>query len=286
VLLAQALVRYLDRKNNIDEIRSVTALVEEADRQGIIRWEDWRSTAIDRAAIDSAPIGEAPFAELEPPLNDGKIMKTIAKDFLDYVYHDAGLKLMKNETLELMAQPGSTRAEFISRCSEAARQGRDDEIDQLQDKYEKKIEGLEQKLAGEERELAEDQAELSGRKMEELATHAENVLGLFSGSRSRRRVSSSLTKRRMTSKAKADVEASMDDIEALRAELVEMEQELKEEIEEIEERWANVATQIEESTLSAYKKDIREDLFGLAWMPFWRIESDAQERDLPGYKTG
>ena len=282
-LLAQALVRYLDRKNKIDESRTVTALIEEADRQGIIRWEDWISSAIDRAAIDSAPVGGALFAELEPPLTDGKLVKSMAKDFLDYVYHDAGLKVMQNTVLKLVAQPGSSRAEFISQCSEAAREGREEEIDKLQDKYEKKIDSLEDKITSEERELAEDQAELSGRKMEELATHAENVLGLFGGSRSSRRVSSSLTKRRMTSKAKADVEESIEEIDELRAELVDMENELKKEIEEIEERWAEVATQIDETTLTAYKKDIREDLFGLAWIPFWRVEIDSNEQELPGF---
>jgi hypothetical protein len=284
-LLAQAMVRYLDRKNNIDESRTVSALVSEADRQGIIRWEDWMGPSVDRDVLDDSPISEAQFAELVPPFTDGKRVKSMVKDFLDYVYHDAGLTVLKNETLKLFAQPDTTRAEFLTQCSEVAREMRDEEIDKLQDKYEKKIDTLEDRLAREERELAEDEAELSGRKMEELATHAENVLGLFSGSRSSRRVSSSLSKRRMTSKAKADVAESMDEIEALRAELNEMAAELKDEIAEIEERWSEVASQIVESTITAYKKDIREDLFGLAWVPYWRVKIASQEQELPAYQV-
>jgi hypothetical protein len=284
-LLAQASVRYLDRKNNIDEVRTVTALVSEADRQGIIRWEDWRSPAVDRSEIDSAPVANAGFAALEPPFTDGKLIKSMAKDFLDYVYHDAGLTLLTNETLHMVAQPGVTEADFLRQCMQAAQEKRSGEIEELREKYEKKIDALEDKLVREERELAEDQTELSGRKMEELATHAENVLGLFSGSRSRRRVSSSLTKRRMTSKAKADVEESMEEIEALRMDLAEMETELKEEIADIEARWAEseVEQQIRETTLTAYKKDIREDLFGLAWIPYWLVVVGSQEQELPAY---
>ncbi len=284
-VLAQALVRYLDRKNNIDESRTVTALVGEADRQGIIRWEDWMGPSVDRNAFDSGPIPEAHFAALEAPFTDGKLIKSMAKDFLDHVYHDAALTVLKNESLKLIAQPDVTRAEFLRQCSELARERRDEELDVLQEKYEKKIDTLEDKLAREERELAEDEAELSGRKMEELATHAENVLGLFSGSRSRRRVSSSLTKRRMTSKAKADVAESMEEIEELRAELAEMANELKGEMAEIEERWAEVADQISETTINAYKKDIREDIFGLAWVPYWRVTIDAREHELPAYAS-
>jgi hypothetical protein len=284
-VLAQALVRYLDRKNNIDESRTMTALVGEADRQGIIRWEDWGNPAVDRNTIDSAPVGKAQFADLEPPFTNGKIIKSMAKDFLDYVYHAAGLTILNNETLKLVAHPDMTHAEFLAHCSEVAREKRDEDIDKLRDKYEKKIDTLEDKLTREERELAEDEAELSGRKMEELATHAENVLGLFSGSRSSRRVSSSLTKRRMTSKAKADVEESMEEIEELREELSEMASELKEEIVEIEERWAEAASQIEETSLTAYKKDIREDLFGLAWVPYWWVTIDSIEKELPAYQA-
>jgi hypothetical protein len=284
-LLAQAIVRYLDRKNNIDESRTVSVLVGEADRQGIIRWEDWESPSVDRDTIDSSPIREAQFAELVPPFTDGKLVKSMVKDYLNFVYHAAGLTVLKNEGLKLIAQPDTSRADFLTQCSEVAREMRDEEIDKLQDKYEKKIDTLEDRLAREERELAEDEAELSGRKMEELATHAENVLGLFTGSRSSRRVSSSLSKRRMTSKAKADVAESMDEIEELRAELKEMVDELKDEMAEIEERWSEVANQIVESTVTAYKKDIREDLFGLAWVPYWRVKIDSKEQELPAYQV-
>jgi hypothetical protein len=284
-LLAQAMVRYLDRKNNIDESRTVSVLVEEADRQGIIRWEDWESSAVDRSSIDSSPISESQFGELEPPFTDGKLVKSMAKDFLDFVYHAAGLTVLKNEALKLVAKPDMNRPDFLKQCSDMARERRDEELDKLQTKYEKKIDAIEDKIAREERELAEDEAELSGRKMEELATHAENVFGLFTGSRSSRRVSSSLTKRRMTSKAKADVAESMEEIEELRTELIEMTDELKTEMAEIEERWSEIANQIVESTLTAYKKDIREDLFGLAWTPYWRVKIDAQEHMLPGYTS-
>jgi len=65
---------------------------------------------------------------------------------------------------------------------------------------------LRERLKREERELAEDLAEYEQRKQEEWATHAENLLGLFLGRR--RRLTTSLTKRRLTQKALADIEES------------------------------------------------------------------------------
>lgn len=75
---------------------------------------------------------------------------------------------------------------------------------------------------------------LSDRKMEEMGTHAENVLSLFS--RRRRRMTTSLTKRRLTQQAKADVEESIDAIDDLERQIRDLETEFKEKLDEIGER--------------------------------------------------
>jgi hypothetical protein len=121
--------------------------------------------------------------------------------------------------------------------------------------------------------------------MEEMATHAENVLGLFTGSRSTRRISTSMTKRRMTAKAKADVEESEDTIEAFKDDLAELEAETAEELEELNEKWAEAATTIEEFKLNPLKKNIFVEAFGLAWMPYWRLLINERPLEVPAFST-
>ena len=282
-LLAQAAVRYLDRKVNLDHEETVTALAVDVSPRGVVRWEEVLASRVAPESLDRTPAPESRFTDLEAPLTDAKMIRNLEKDFLDYIYHSAGLRLPSNSTLNLVAKPGQTPAEFREHCADAAREARDADADKLKEKYEKKIKVIQDKLAREERELAEDQAELSARKMEEMAIHAENVLGLFSGSRSRRRVSSSLTKRRMTTRAKADVEESLEEIETFKRELAELEDELADELEEINERWADVATDIEETVIAPYKKNIHLELFGVAWFPHWRLEEGERAFEVPGY---
>jgi hypothetical protein len=284
-LLAQAVIRYLDRKHGIDTQQSSAAMVEEADRTGVVRWEDWVTPPVDAAGLDRSPASDALFGDLFAPLNDASQLRSLETDFKDFIYHSQGLKLLSNSALELIASPETTKAGFHQQLSEAASKARDAEVESLREKYETKIDRIQDRLTKEERELAEDESELSARKMEELATHAENILGLFGGSRSRRRVSSSLTKRRMTSKAKADVEESHAVIEDLQKELAEMEAELRTEIEQIHARWAEVAEQVEETVVTPYKKDIRMELFGVAWKPFWRIQAGDESFEVPAYEA-
>jgi hypothetical protein len=282
-LLAQADVRYLNRKINIDHEETIAALAGETERGGMIRWENVLSEPVDLDTLDRAPTPEARFAALEAPFTEKKSMKSLEKDFQDYIYHSASLRLASNAALKVVAEPGTTEEAFRALCDEAAKEAREAEEDKLRKKYEKKIKRLEDKLAKEERELAEDQAELSGRKMEEMATHAENVLGLFTGSRSSRRVTSSLTKRRMTSKAKADVEESLDEIERFKAELAEIEDELADELDEIRERWNDATEEIEETTITPKKKDIRLAMFAVAWFPYWQLQEGEETFELPGF---
>lgn len=284
-LLAQAQVRYLDRKRGIDHEETMTALSVDVDPRGIVRWEEFLAAVVDPASLDRGPAPESRFADLDAPLSDAKVLKALEKDFIDYVYHNAGLALLSNPTLKLIADPGVTTADFRKQCAEAAAEARDAEAEILRDKYEKKIELIERRLAREERELAEDQVEHQSRKMEELATHAENILGVFGGSRSRRRVSSSLSKRRMTSKAKAEVEESLEVIEDFKQELTELEGELTEEINELNNRWGEVAAEIEETVITPYKKNIHMDLFGVAWFPYWRLELKGEHLEVVGYSA-
>jgi hypothetical protein len=282
-LLAQAKVRYLKRDLGVDVDQQFAALVPDPGRRGVVRWEEFRSTPVPREALDDKPAPEGLYGDLPEPLRDAKVLRSLESDFLDYVYHTAELRLLQNESLELTADAGESEAAFQQRCEQRAWEKRDEESDEIREKYEKKIKRIQDKLIKEERELEEDQAELAGRKLEEYATHAENILGLFTGSRSRRRVSSSLTKRRLTSKAKADVEESQEEIEEFRAEMTDLEVELAEVLEEFDERWEEVASDIRETVIKPYKKYIQVDFFGIAWLPYWNLEGEDGQLEAAGF---
>ena len=281
VLLAQADIRYLQRKYNLDyEVRQ-TALVIEPDRRGMVRWEDFLADPVDPRQIDRQPAPHSYYVSLDTPLSDGKVVRGLKSDFQDWTYRSSEVTVRANETLKVYVGPETSQSEFRRICSEAAREKRDVEIDKVTDSYDNKINRLKDKLAREVRELKEDEVEHSQRKMEELGTHAETVLSIF-GKR-RRSVSSSLSKRRMTSKAKADVEESLDAIEDYKRDVADLEKEKAEALEEVEEKWSEIADDITEISVTPYKKDVLVDLFGVAWMPYHVVESEGRMLEFPGF---
>jgi DNA repair exonuclease SbcCD ATPase subunit len=149
------------------------------------------------------------------------------------------------------------------------------------DSYDNKIERLVDRLEREERELREDESDLSQRKMEEWGTHAENVLGLFGGRK--RRLSSSLSKRRMTGRARADVEESKEAIEDYNEDIAELEREKEHDLEEVKEKWSEIVDDMNEISVAPYKKDVLVELFGVAWMPNYAFWVGEEIEELPGY---
>lgn len=281
-LLASAEVHILDRKHGVDSQITRTLLVKSPEKRGSIRWEEYPLNA-NLDAIDTSPAPSTRFSSIDGPLNDVKLMTALQKDFSDWVFRTSSVRARVNQALKVFAGPDVSQAEFMKACAEAAREARDAEIAKKVATLDRQLKTLEDKLAREERELREDEAELSHRKVEEAGTHLENLTGLFGGRRKASRLSSSLTKRRMTEQAKGEVEESLDAIDQFKAQIKEAEKRREEVIAEINDRWGRVVNEITEVTIAPKKTDVFVKLFGVAWMPHYIIKSDTETFELPAF---
>jgi hypothetical protein len=280
-LLAQSRIRYLNRKYDLDYEQEHTALTTTPDRRGVIRWDEVLAGNVEVESLDDNPDPRARFGSLEAPLSEPRTMKSMENDFLDWNYHNSSVVVRANEDLDIYAGPQVSRAEFRTLCSVAAREKRDAELNKVADKFDKKMDTVLSRMKREQRELEEDRSDLSQRKMEEYGTHAETVLGLFS--RRKKSLSRSLSKRRMTEKAEADVKESLQAIEEYERQIAELQAEQEEALEEVNERWEEIASQMSEIQVTPYKKDILVELFGVAWFPYYIVQVGDQIVELDGY---
>jgi hypothetical protein len=258
-------------------------LAKSPEKRGTLRWEDHLPGGNVLNNIDTSPIPSARFSTVDAPLNDVKLMTALQKDFTDWVFRNSSVKARANQALKVFAGPDVSQAEFMKACAEAARDARDAEIAKKTAQLDRQLRTLEDKLAREERELREDESELSHRKMEEASTHIENVTGLFGGRRSARRLSSSLTKRRMTEQAKSDVEESHDAIALFKQQIAELEKRREEAIAEINDRLGRAVNEISEVNIMPKKTDVFVNLFGVAWIPHYTVQTGEDAVELPAF---
>ncbi|MBN2149065.1 MAG: hypothetical protein JW726_16895, partial [Anaerolineales bacterium] len=285
VLLAQSNTRFVNRKYDLDYELIQSALVQTPDRRGVVRWEDFYVPPLDQTSFDTTPDPQGKFATLEAPFSDGKALAALQKDFVEWAYRSAKVTVRAHEGLKLYAGPQTSAADFRTQCAEAAREARDNEIAKFETSFVTKLRTLQDKLKREERELRTDESELSQRKMEETGTHLSNIASVLGMGR-KRTLTTSLTKRRQTAQAKADVEESLDAIDDMKKQIAAIEEEKASGIEEINQRWGEVIKDITEISVTPLKKDVLLDFFGVAWMPFHVIKVGDAVEELPGFSAG
>lgn len=283
-VIAQATVRYLNRKYNLDYDQKLNALIPEPNRRGVFRWEENLLPDFKDQYLAQRADPQARFTPLDAPLSEVKIMNAASKDFQEWVFRGGAVKVKANETLKVYAGPEVTQAEFRKMCSEAAKRNLDNELEKAGQVFDKKIAALENKIAQEQRELERDKAEYSQRKAEELGAGLDTLIGVFGGRR--RSISKNLTKRRMTSTAKADIEESEDAIQEYKKQIADLEEEKTQALQKVEERWGEIAGQMTEITVQPLKKDVLLDFFGVAWFPYYRVDVGGKVIDLPGFAPG
>ena len=282
VILAQTGIRFLNRKYNLDYEQHKTVIVENPDRRGVIRWDNYMTNPVDLSELDDAPAPQARFTVLEAPFNDAKILAALQKDFLDWAYRSGQVVVRAHEGLKLYAGPEISPAEFRTRCTDAARQGRDAEIKKVSAQFDSKLKILYDRLSREERELTQDQVEFEQRKWEERTNIAELGASIFGIGR-KKSLTTAATKRRLTEQAKAEVEESVDAIAQFKQQIAALEAEKQRALDEVNRAWGDIASQISEIPITPLKKDVLLDLFGVAWMPYHVVKAGEEIEELPGY---
>ena len=281
-LLAAANVRFLDRKYGVDTEVQRAALVQEPDPRGVARWDQHFYGNFPVKKVERDPAPQARFSTLGAPLNDSRLMTALQRDFTDWIYRSVTVTARANEVLKVYAGPDVSKADFMKACAETASEASKAEIEKKVAQIDRKIKSVEDKLAREERELAEDQVDYEHRKWEERGNMAELGASLLGIGR-KKSLSSQLSKRRLTEKAKADVEESVDAIEQYKKDIQALERERQQVIDEINARWGDVVNDISEVTVTPKKTDIFLELFGVAWMPHYLVESGGGTIELPAF---
>ena len=199
-----------------------------------INWE--KSQEIKISNLLSIPEGKAKFSEIPSNLNDPKDFNEIKKSFTDFLFYNSNFKLYHSPLLKIYSKPNESKADFILKINQMARETRDDEVDKIEQKYAKEFEKLKVKLDKSQDTLVKKQASASSLKQEALLSAGESVVGMFMGRRSTSSASKAMNKYQKSKTVSADIDKAQKDISSLNKEMESLENELKAQIEIIKQR--------------------------------------------------
>ena len=280
VLLTQCEIRYQNSKYDLQLMNRKTALVEDQDGR-LIRWDDFLCAPIDQQSLRQTALPQSTYGVLPGWLSDPKNLKSLSNDFVEWVYRNGEVNVRANESLKIYGGPEISTIDFRKQCSDAARDQLNKELEDLKFSINKKMDSLEDKLEKEERDVKSAETKLKQRRNEELGTTGEFLYALIS--KRKKSISSSLTKRRMTTQAKSYLEEQKLDVEQVKRELDTLEEEMKKAVTDLEQEWAEKVNNITEIPISPFKKDIFMDIFGIAWLPYYIVKDGDQSSEVVAF---
>ncbi len=287
-LIAIAKVSFLSRKLNISETDSLSFLVYPETREIVMEWDESeiKKLTVDDLSLTAEP--DSKFSGTFPSAWTGvRSLKSIEKDFSNHLYYNSVLEIPINAALKLNASSGESVADFALRCKDKAREMRDAEVDKLQTKIRKQLERLQTKLSREERDLEENRDDYKSRKNEELLSAGESVAGLLGlfGRRRSSALSGAARKRRMTKRAKDDIEESAEEIERLEESIKDLEEEVREQAETIVEKWEAALEETDVLEIKPRRTDVQISLVTPAWLPVYLVSKDGRANRIPAFST-
>ena len=282
VILGSAQVRFFDRRYNLDMQQVKSALVTTLDKRAVVRWDDFVHAVPEEKEMDPAPDPQARFAALDGPVADSHLLGALQKDFFDWAYRKGKVTIRANNLLGVFATPEVSQADYMKACAEAAREARDAELVKVTATLDRQIAVIQEKLNREERELQQDETELADRKREELVSGAETVFSLLGGKRSRR-ISSTMSKHRMTEQTKGDVDNSANAIEEFKEQLMRLEQSRQQAMDQAGTKWGEAVNNVTEIPVLPKKTDVYINMFGVAWLPYYQVKSGDRIVEIPAF---
>ncbi len=269
-LIGQGQIWFANRTYNVNTQQKVTVLLPEIDRRGLVPWAEYQVDEMPVNEFDAQPLPGATFADLSYPFDDEKNVSSLSSDFADWLYRNYQLTLYRNPDLKLVSEVGESKEDFAARIHQAGTTNLDSEIDKIKEKYAKQSKTIQNRLEKEEMALEKDKQTLNHRRLEEAGSGLQTVIGLFGGKK--RSINTSLTKRRMTATAKANVEESEALIEKYKSDLAELNAKMQQDIEEYKRNAEGKSAGIEEVFVKPLKKDVAVEYFGLAWAPVYAFK--------------
>ena len=269
-LFAAASIRFSDKSLDSDYLRDVSYLVPIDADANPVNWEKAYLVDTTPDDLEAAPAEAATFADLPSAGVVAKNYGKWQKDFANWLVGGEQLTLLRSPTSGEVSEPGEAEAKFRIRISQALRESRDAQVEDIRAKYASKFQTLQDRLLRVQQAEAREKEQSQGQWLGAAATIGASVFGvLFGGGRR------STTEKAVAAAGKAigsmsrarkesgDVGRAEDTVQAVNEHIKALETEVQEQVDQI----PSTAETFETIDLKAKKAGITLKLVALAWSP-------------------
>jgi len=268
MLLATARLYYANAKLGVASQRETTRLVPLREAPGGVDWDQAREVTVAAADLARAPRPGAAFAALPREATSARSYAAWAAAFRDWLYRNQKLTLWRSPATRLVSSVGEGEREFRLRLAMAGREQRDALVQKLRAKYASRIATLEDRLRRAELAVQREQEQVKQQEMQAAISLGATILDALGGRRGGTLGRATTTARGAgrVMREKQDVQRAAQNVEALRAQLAQLQAEVEAEVARLAggDPLSEVLQPVE---IAPKKTDITVDRVVLVWVP-------------------
>lgn len=261
-LAATATVKFHNSSKGID-LEKKRFLILDIPGTNRYAWDCAEETEEDPLDFPSAAPQKALYRQVPEWVAEDKALRKNKKALKEQLYTEERLELFRCRKLRIESLPEESEADFTVRIDHALRELREEKIDALAERYEKKEQRLLDQLAKARAAVEREKAEQAS----SLLSAGVSILGALFGRKSASRIGTAVNRGGRVLKERQDVGRALDRVQRIEEKLQELEAELEEKIEEISYRYSPDNYPVERFTIKPKKADIQCNEMVLLWRP-------------------
>jgi hypothetical protein len=258
---AEVRIRFFNQRRGIDKTtEEILTLPLDADIAHI----DWAEAQNDDEPFDrflKRPPQSAKFAPLPQCVRRDKGLKAAIRELKNHLYATRYLETWRCKALKLDAFPDETYASFLARVDDVLESKKDEAVEKLQERYEKKEKRLKERIARAQAKVEKEEHDTTG----SLIDTGIAILGALFGRKSTASIGRTISKGSKVLKERDDLSRAKAQLETLLEEMEMLETEFEEKLEEVAERYTRENYPVETVRIRPRKSDIDVALCAVVW---------------------
>ncbi len=268
-ILGNATIRFYNPKRSIDKEDDIY-LRYYLDSKERVDWDEAEINDDDFEQYDLNPIGSCRYSKIPNFITEAKNLKSVEKDFKDWLYHNKRLTLYKIEKLKLESELNESIDDFKVRAINYLKDLKEEAIQKIEKKFQKEQEKFERKYQRALEKLQKEEDDVSHNTTNALLSFGMAILDAFSG---RSTIKRSTTSKLGTTlrgagrvyREKGDVERAKERIKEIEEEIDKLAEQMEDEIDKLDNMYDINNYEIEEFYIKPRRSDIYDVEVGLLW---------------------
>ncbi|HBS29759.1 MAG TPA: ATP-binding protein [Phycisphaerales bacterium] len=272
MLLGSGRIHYEDARLGVETDEIVCVLAEVSAGPVTVDWDAAPVTDLTEEDLEREPRAGAAFEAIPAEAGKPRNYEQWKKALGDTLYRTRRVELARCPGLKLIAEPGEDEHAFRLRVEQRSREERDGAVERLREKHAPKFQTLHERLRRAEQQVESQREQAKAAKYQTAVSFGSAVLGALLG---RKKASSANVGRAATaargvgraSKEASDVERARETVDALRAQIAELEAKVSAEVQTIADEQRSLAADLDSVSLKPKKTQIAVRTVVLAWGP-------------------